>query len=111
MIKLGEADSVLLADQSLAAAQAAAQRVNRLLNSDKAHPAELDVTDHNAVVAALTGIDAFLSAVPYYHNLGIARAAVQARASMCDLGREHRSRPRAVGARPGGSGSRNQHNP
>ena len=86
MIKLGEADSVLLADQSLAAAQAAAQRVNRLLHSNKAHPAEIDVTDHDAVVAALTGVDAFLSAVPYYSNLGIARAAVQARASMCDLG-------------------------
>ncbi len=86
MIRLGQADSVLLADQSLAAAQAAAARVNSLLNTDKAHPAQIDVTDHNALVAALTGVDAFLSAVPYYYNLGIARAAVQARASMCDLG-------------------------
>jgi lysine 6-dehydrogenase len=86
MIKLGEADSVLLADQSLAAAQTAAERVNRLLNVEKARPAQLDVTDCDALVAALSGKDAFLSAVPYCFNLEIARAAVQARASMCDLG-------------------------
>jgi lysine 6-dehydrogenase len=86
MIKLGQADSVVLADQSLAAAQASAARVNRLLDTDKAHPVQLDVTDHGALVTALTGVDAFLSAVPYYLNLSIAEAAVQARASMCDLG-------------------------
>ena len=33
MIKFGEADSVLLADQSLAVAQAAAARVNDLLDT------------------------------------------------------------------------------
>jgi lysine 6-dehydrogenase len=86
LIKFGEADSVLLADQSRAAARAAAERVNRLLDSDKARGIHLDVTDQDALVAALTGIDAFLSAVPYYLNLGIARAAIQAGASMCDLG-------------------------
>jgi len=81
MIKLGQADGVLLADQSATAAQAAAARVNRMLNTDRAHPAQLDVTDHDALVAALTGIDAFLSAVPYYSNLDFARAADEARAS------------------------------
>jgi lysine 6-dehydrogenase len=86
LFRFGEADSVLLADQSLAAAQAAAARVNALLQIDRARATQLDVTDGEALVAALTGIDAFLSAVPYYLNLGIARAAIQAGASMCDLG-------------------------
>jgi len=86
MIKFGEADGVLLADQSLAAARASAARVNELLNTGKARPLQLDVTDHDALVAALTGVDAFLSAVPYYLNLDITRAAVEAGASMCDLG-------------------------
>jgi lysine 6-dehydrogenase len=86
MIKLGEAECVLLADQSLAAAKAAAARVNRLLGSDRATAAQLDVADHGALVQALTGVDAFLSAVPYYFNLGIAHAALEAGASMCDLG-------------------------
>jgi len=86
LIRFGEADSVLLADQSLDAARAAAARVNRLLDTDQAQAIRLDVTDQGAVVQALTGIDAFLSAVPYSLNLGITRAAVQAGASMCDLG-------------------------
>jgi lysine 6-dehydrogenase len=38
------------------------------------------------VTALLEGVDVFLSAVPYYYNVGITRAAVQAGASMCDLG-------------------------
>ncbi len=86
MIKFGDAERVLLADQSLDVAQAAAGRVNELLNTDKAKGVQLDVTDRDALLAVLTGIDAFLSAVPYYFNLGIANAAVQAHASMCDLG-------------------------
>ncbi len=86
MIRWGEAESVTLADQSLDAAKAAAGRINRMLGTDKAHGVQLDVADQEAVVRVLTGIDAFLSAVPYYLNLGIAQAAVRARASMCDLG-------------------------
>jgi lysine 6-dehydrogenase len=86
MIKFGEADNVLLADQSLAVAQAAAERVNGLLDSDKARATQLDVTDAEALLKMLTGVDAFLSAVPYYFNLAITRAAVRAGASMCDLG-------------------------
>jgi lysine 6-dehydrogenase len=86
MIRLGEAESVLLADQSLGTAEAAARRVNGLLGTERAFPQQLDVTDHSALVATLTGLDAFLSAVPYYHNLAVTRAAVEAGASMCDLG-------------------------
>jgi len=86
MIKFGQADSVLLADWSLEVAQAASARVNRLLNTDKAQAIRLDVTNHDALAAALTGTDALLSAVPYYLNLDITKAAVEAKASMCDLG-------------------------
>ncbi|MGD8515682.1 MAG: saccharopine dehydrogenase C-terminal domain-containing protein [Anaerolineae bacterium] len=86
MIKRGDADSVVLADYALDVAETAAARVNDLTGTGKARAVQLDVTDSEAVVAALTGIDAFLSAVPYYYNLDITRAAIQARASMCDLG-------------------------
>ena len=86
MIKCGDADSVVMADLSIEVAQAAAARVNELLDTDKAVAVELDVTDLDAVRAVLEGVDAFLSAVPYYFNVGITRAAVQAGASMCDLG-------------------------
>lgn len=86
MVKFGDADSVVLADLSLEAAQAAAARVNALLQTDRVRGMELDVTDLHAVTALLEGADAFLSAVPYYYNVDITRAAVKAGASMCDLG-------------------------
>jgi lysine 6-dehydrogenase len=86
MIRFGEADSVLLADQSPERALVAAARVNQLLDTEKARGLQLDVTDTAALVATLSGVDAFLSAVPYYFNLEITRAAVEAGASMCDLG-------------------------
>jgi lysine 6-dehydrogenase len=86
MVKFGDADSVVLADLSPEAAQAAAARVNTLLGTECARGMQLDVTDRRAVASLLEGVDAFLSAVPYYLNLGITGAAVQAGASMCDLG-------------------------
>ncbi len=86
MIQLGDADSVLIVDQSLDAAQAAAARVNRMTGTAKARAAQLDVTDSQALVETLTGVDSFLSAVPYYYNLKITQAAIQAGACMCDLG-------------------------
>ena len=86
LIKFGDADTVVLADLSLESAQAAAARVNTLLKTERAQGVELDVTDLEAVGVFLDGVDAFLSAVPYYYNVGITQAAVQAGASMCDLG-------------------------
>jgi len=86
MLKFGGGDRVVLADLSLRAAEAAAARVNALLDTDRAEGIELDVTDRGAVTLLLEGIDAFLSAVPYYLNPEITRAAVEAGASMCDLG-------------------------
>lgn len=86
MVHLGDADSVLIADQSVDAAEAAAARVNRMTGTDKARARPLNVTDSVALVDALTGVDSFLSAVPYYYNLKIAHAAIEAGACMCDLG-------------------------
>lgn len=86
LAKHGDAARVVLADANLEQARAAAQRVNALLGGDIVEAARVDVTDHATVVRVLRDIDAFLSAVPYYYNLGITRAAIEAGASMCDLG-------------------------
>jgi lysine 6-dehydrogenase len=86
LIKWGEANRVTLADRDLTVARAAATRINGLLASNKAYPAQADVTDHEALVAHLAGADVVVSAVPYYYNLGIAHAALEAGAGMCDLG-------------------------
>ena len=86
MARWGEAGRVVLADQDLVVARRAAERINRLLGQAVAEAAQVDVRDPAALVRLLQGVDAFLSAVPYYYNLDITRAAIAARASMCDLG-------------------------
>jgi lysine 6-dehydrogenase len=84
--KFGDAVQVTLADANLEAAECSANRVNWLLGRQIADFVQLDVTDHRSLVDFLSGYDAFLSAVPYYFNLEITRAAIEAKASMCDLG-------------------------
>ena len=46
----------------------------------------LDVTDTAALKAAMNGHDAVMSAIPYYYNEPIARAAVEVGIHFCDLG-------------------------
>jgi len=86
MARWGDARRVFLADYDLEIARRAAERVNKLIGQTIAQPVQVDVTDLKAVERALAGVDAFLSAVPYYYNLDITQVAVRARAHMCDLG-------------------------
>ncbi len=82
----GGAEEVRLADLDLKRAKAAATRVNRLTGKALARGARVDVTKRESVLRALKGVDVFLSAIPYPFNLGLAKAAVRAKASMVDLG-------------------------
>jgi lysine 6-dehydrogenase len=82
----GEATRVLVADADEAAARRAAERVNRDRDVAIAEASRLDVRDTDAVASFLEPVDSFLSAVPYPFNLEISRAAIRARANMCDLG-------------------------
>jgi lysine 6-dehydrogenase len=86
MARWGDARRVILADRDLEIAGRAAERIDALIGKGIAEPARLDVTDLKAVERLLTGVDACLSAVPYVHNLNITRAAISARAHLCDLG-------------------------
>jgi lysine 6-dehydrogenase len=86
MARWGAAKRVILADQSLDIAQRSAERVNRLLQADIATAVQVEVTDSASLEQVLQGVDACLSAVPYYYNLAITHAAIRAGASMCDLG-------------------------
>jgi lysine 6-dehydrogenase len=49
-------------------------------------PVRLDVTDKAAVVQALRGYTAVMSAIPYYYNAPLAEAAVEAGCHFSDLG-------------------------
>ncbi len=86
LAKLGDARCVLIGDVSLAAAQRSAARVNDLLGREVAEAHQVDVTHHDQLLAFLTGVDSFLSAVPYWHNPAITRIAIEAKACMTDLG-------------------------
>ena len=86
MAKFGDAKQVLIADISLGAAEKSAARVNKLIGKEVAVAYQVDVTDHTRLTAFLSQVDSFLSAVPYWNNPGITRAAIEAKACMTDLG-------------------------
>ncbi len=86
MARFGEANQVLIADISREAAEKSAARVNKLIGAEVAVAHQVDVTDHRQLTEFLAQVDSFLSAVPYWNNPAITRAAIQARACMTDLG-------------------------
>ncbi len=63
-----------------------ARAVVETVNSPRLAAASIDVSDHAAVVALMRGHDACISCVTYSYNLGLARAAIEARTNFCDLG-------------------------
>ncbi|HEX8355132.1 MAG TPA: saccharopine dehydrogenase C-terminal domain-containing protein [Pyrinomonadaceae bacterium] len=56
------------------------------LGDPRVRPAEVDVADGARVVELMRGHDAAVSCVTYFHNLALARAAVEAGTNFCDLG-------------------------
>ena len=86
MARWGEADRIILADRDLGIALQSAERVNALAGTLIAEAQQVDVTEPQSLRQALSGIKACLSAVPYIFNLEITQAAVDAGASLCDLG-------------------------
>jgi lysine 6-dehydrogenase len=63
-----------------------ARAVCETLGDPRVLPARVDVTDGAAVVELMRGHDAAISCVTYFHNLALARAAVEAGTNFCDLG-------------------------
>jgi lysine 6-dehydrogenase len=86
MARWGDGGRVILADRDMEVARRAAERVDTLIGKGISEPTRLDVTDPKAVERLLTGVDASLSAVTYVYNLDISRAAINAKANLCDLG-------------------------
>ncbi|HEV2801180.1 MAG TPA: saccharopine dehydrogenase C-terminal domain-containing protein [Pyrinomonadaceae bacterium] len=75
--------------QSVTVADIDAERARSVVaavGSAKLAPAALDANDHARTVALMRGHDAAISCVTYFHNLQLARAAIEARTNFCDLG-------------------------
>jgi len=86
MGKFGDADEILLIDSDLIAGKAGVERLNDLLKRNVARSIQCDLEKSGEIPALLEGVSAFVSAVPYRLNLRLTEAAIQAGASMTDLG-------------------------
>ena len=86
LARFGEADEVLLLDIDRVTAEAAAIKVNGLVQRPVARAMLADVGSADRMVPLLRGTSALVSAAPYQFNLALTEAAVRAGASMCDLG-------------------------
>ena len=86
MARTPEVKSVTLADSDARRAREVAARVNRITGEKKVRAVALEASDEKAAAKVMRGHDAALSAVPYFLNLGLAKAAVEARCHFADLG-------------------------
>ena len=86
MAQSPEVSRITLADSELGRAQEVAARLNSRFSTEKVHAVALDARDEQAAAELMRGHDAALSAVPYFLNLGLAKAAIQAQCHFADLG-------------------------
>jgi lysine 6-dehydrogenase len=83
-------ESVTLADTDKKRAKQAAARVNKLAGSGKIDAVELDASRPKDARKLMSKHDAALSCVPYFFNLGLAKAALDAGCHFADLGGNNR---------------------
>ena len=86
MARQGQVDSVTLADNDVKRAKDVAIRVNRITASKKVRAVALDAAREKDAARLMQGHDGALSAVPYFLNLGLAKAAISAGCHFADLG-------------------------
>lgn len=86
MARSPQVSGVTLADSDFGRAKNAAKRVNKLTRGKKVTPKRLDASRESDAARFMRGHDAALSAVPYFFNVGLARAAIKAGCHFADLG-------------------------
>jgi len=86
MARQGHVDSVTLADNDLKRAKDVAARVNRITAGKKVRAVALDASKEKEAARLMKGHDGALSAVPYFLNLALAKAAISAGCHFADLG-------------------------
>ncbi len=86
MARQSQVESVSLADSDLKRAREVAARVNKIVGDKKIRAFALDASSQKKTATLMRGHDAALSAVPYFLNLGLAKAAIEAGCHFADLG-------------------------
>jgi len=86
MARNPEVKSVTLADTDYKRAKEAAARLNKLTRDKKIEAEKVDASSEKSAYKLMRGHAACLSAVPYFFNLGLAKAAIKAKCHFADLG-------------------------
>ena len=86
MARQEDVSSVAIADNDLGRAREVAARINKITAQKKVRALSLDAGDQKAAAKLMRGRDGALSAVPYFLNLGLAKAALDAGCHFADLG-------------------------
>ena len=86
MARNPDVKSVTLADSDVKRVKSTADRLNKLLKKDKIVPQKVDASSESSAYKLMRGHAACLSAVPYFFNLGLAKAAIKAKCHFADLG-------------------------
>ena len=86
MARSERVQSVTLADNDERRLKLAVEEVNRLAGSDKVRGVKVDGADAGAALDVMRGHDGVLSAIPYFYNLGLVKAAIRAGCHFADLG-------------------------
>ena len=84
--KFGNADEILLLDQSSDSLFNVKKRLKNLLPTINLSTDSIDVSNHRDLVEKLITVDVLISAVPYPLNPQITKAALESETSMVDLG-------------------------
>jgi lysine 6-dehydrogenase len=86
MARNPDVTAVTIADSDIKRAKDVAARLNKLLGSKKISAQKVDAASEKSAYKLMRGHAACLSAVPYFYNLGLAKAAIKAKCHFADLG-------------------------
>lgn len=86
MARNPEVKAVTIADSDHKRAKEVSSRLNKLLGAKKITPEKVDASSERSAYKLMRGHAACLSAVPYFFNLGLAKAAIKAKCHFADLG-------------------------
>jgi len=86
MARQDQVELVTLADSEIKRARDVVARVNRIAGEKKVRAVALDASKQKEAARLMKGHDGALSAVPYFLNLGLAKAAIEAGCQFADLG-------------------------
>src|SRR5215467_6987052 len=86
MARSPQVESVTLADLERKRVRAAVHRINKLLGTKKVTAANLDASQPSSAAKLMRRHSGALSAVPYFFNLGLCRAAIDSGCHFADLG-------------------------